>query len=351
MKRRSSQEIMAAVRPQDIFSMNADTIEQEKDEYLEEFKPQAYSTVKNFLVTQKVITLYREAMAQISYGASSNYELMLTNKASGETYEYLYEYVYDVKIGKMYVTAENVIFVIDSVNKKYYENYIKKATKIPRLNKDIWNNIQYMFPNLEDHFREENGNWIIIINKPSRQIYPLREILKFFNGRLKPEYVASILTRLYYFAVYMEITCMQHNGITIDNIFFAPGKEVAEGETFAVQDIRIVGVYGGWFFTTSSEEIIRGLSKEVFDVMPYICKQSGYSSFQVDTNSIKSLARELLGDSTGKNLKDDIPEALREWVTSTYSYKNAYEEYYAWEKVVTRSFGSHRFVPMDISID
>ena len=36
---------------------------------------------------------------------------------SGETLEYPYHYVFDIGLGKMYVTETNIIFVIDSKNK------------------------------------------------------------------------------------------------------------------------------------------------------------------------------------------------------------------------------------------
>ncbi len=353
MKRKSDKEIMSASRPQEIFSMNPDTLEQEKEEYLEEYKPQAYSTIKNFLVTQKVITLYREALEEISESGKENnsfseINLTIADK-HGKTYEFSYHYVYDVKLGKMYVAENNIIFVIDAKNKQYYENYVRKVTDIPKINSKTWGIVQYMFPSISANFQAEDGNWIIITDKPKCQIYPLKEILKYFDAKLKPEYVASILTRLYYFAVYLEISRMQHNGITLDNLFFAPGKEVAEGEDFTVQDMRIVGVYGGWFFTTSSDEKVKGMPKSVFEIMPPECKKSGYSSFKVDMLSIKRLARELLGDVTGIDL-GDVPEPMKEWVTSSYSHKNAYEEFCAWEKVIKQSFGKHRFVSMDISI-
>lgn len=352
MKRKSDKEIMSASRPQEIFSMNPDTLEQEKEEYLEEYKPQAYSTIKNFLVTQKVITLYREALEEISgngkkYNPFSEFTLTIADK-HGERYEFSYQYAYDMKLGKMYVTQSNIIFVIDAKNKQYYENYVEKVTNIPKINSKTWAIVQYMFPKISRNFPAEDGNWIIVIDKPECQIYPLKEILNYFNGRLKPEYVASILTRLYYFAVYLEISGMQHNGITLDNLFFAPGKEVAEGEDFTVQDMRIVGVYGGWFFTTETNEKLFGMPKEVYEIIPKECKKSGYSSFKVDGLSIKRLARELLGDVTGENLSN-VPEDFREWVTGSCSYKNAYEEYCAWEKVVVRSFGKRRFVEMHVS--
>ena len=69
-----------------------------------------------------------------------------------------------------------------------------------------------------------------------------------------------------------------------------------------------------------------------------------------DLLSIKRLARELLGDVTGKNL-ECIPKAFAEWVTKSSTEKNAYEELCGWEEVRNRSFGKPSFVEMDVSIN
>lgn len=351
MKRKSEEEIMSASKPRDIFTMNPDTIEQEKEEYIERFKPKAYSTIKNFIVTQKIILLYRQALNQLGSNDKEYLsELSLTiTDLNGNTNEYDFHYVYDIKIGKMYVTENNIIFVIEEKNKKYYENYIEKTKKFPKLDKEIWKRTQYTFPKVSKHFQTAEGNWVIFLDKPCR-IYPLREILNYFDGRLKPEYVASILTRLYYFVCYMDLIGMNHNGITVDNLFFAPGKTVEEGEAFTVDDMRIVGVFGGWFFTTWSDEKLTGMPKEVYETLPKDSKRSGFSSFKVDELSIKRVARELLGDSSGENLIN-VPESFSNWINDFNCKKNAYEEFRAWEKVIIHSFGAHRFVEMDVSID
>ena len=46
MKLKSAEAILSASKPRDIFTMNLDTLEQEKEEYLEAFKPQKYNTIK-----------------------------------------------------------------------------------------------------------------------------------------------------------------------------------------------------------------------------------------------------------------------------------------------------------------
>ena len=352
MKRKTAEEILSASRPREIFTMNPATIEQEKDEYIERFKPQDYSTIKNFMVTQKVILLYRQALDELDGGrASENVRYSFTIHAeNGSTYEVHADYAYKAKIGDMYVTEKNVVFVIPPRNKSYYENYIEKTDRFTRIATKDWVNVEHMLPNVYKHFEDEDGNGIIVVTKPCQKMYPLREIWNYYGGKLSSEHVASIMTRLYNFVSYLGIIGINHNGITMDNLFFAPGRTVEKGESYSVEDMRIVGVFGGWFFATRDYEKLKGVPREVNEIMPRSCKESGYSSFEVDELSIKRLARELLGDPSGENL-DGVPEPLVDWVNSDYIHKNAYEEFCAWEKARTLSFGKHRFVEMDVSIN
>ena len=140
MKRRTGEQIMSAVNPSQIFSMNLDTIEQEKDEYLERFKPEEYNTIKNFMVTQKVIQLYRLALEELGSRDTSTgeYGFIELTGTNGERFSSNYHYMYDVGCGEMYVTEDNVVFVIDSKYQKYYRNYIEKTREFPHLSKKIW---------------------------------------------------------------------------------------------------------------------------------------------------------------------------------------------------------------------
>ncbi len=351
MKCQVEEKLLSATRPIEIFTMKKDTLEEEKDEYLSKYKPKSYNTVRNFMITQNVILLYRKALEELGRKDKkylSGLSLSIVSK-DGKKYDFLCHYTYDIRIGKMYVTENNIIYVINAKNKKYYDNYINKTKRFSKVDNNIWEHIKYAFPNVLCHFEDMDSNYCIILKKPCNKIYPLREILNYFEGKIASEYVASILTRLYYFESYMEIIGMNHNAITIDNIFFAPGRIVEEGERFNVEDVRIVGVFGGWFFSTWSYEKLIGIPKEVYEIIPNTVKKSNYSSYEVDELSIKKLAKELLG----ANLNEDesIPNALKTWVNSKSTCKNAYEEYKSWERVVIDSFGKHRFIDMDVSID
>lgn len=346
MKRMSEQEIMSASKPEDIFSMRLETIEQEKEEYLERFKPKEYRSIQNFVITKRVIMLYNQAISELKNQDNNdlNLGMMCIKSVAGEEYKIHYISNSGFKLGEMYLTAQYVIYIVRSSYKKYYENYIEKTKKYSKPDRKVWNIVEYMLPNVEKHFETIDGNFAIFVKKPC-EMYSLKEILEYFDGKLKPEYVASILTRLYYFTCYMGLVEMTHNAITLDNLFFAPGREIEEGKNYTVNDMRIVGVFGGWFFTTYFEEELKGIPKEVYDIMPKQCRERGYSSFEVDELSIRKLAGELLGAEI-----NNAPKPFFNWVNETNIAKDSYKEFCNWENVVISSFGEHRFVDMHVSI-
>lgn len=342
MKRKSEQDIMTAVQPEDIFSMIPELLEQEKEEYIQRFKPTEYRTIQNFMVTRKVMLLYEKAMIQINEGWTEK-EVCLKSVA-GKEYRIHYSTISSFKLGKMYVTNKYIIYVVESKYEKYYRNYIDKTKHYLKPDKTIWNFVEYMLPKVKENFQITDGEFAIFVEKPTEEMYSLREILEYFDGKLKPEYVASILTRLYYFTCYMSLTESTHNAITLDNLFFKPGREIEEGASFTIDDMRIVGVYGGWFFTTYFSEKIKGVPREVYEVMPDDIKKRGYSSFEVDELSIKRLAKDLLGN------QENVPKPFLEWIQSTKIANDPYSEFRNWEDVIIASFGARRFVDMNINL-
>ena len=121
------------------------------------------------------------------------------------------------------------------------------------------------------------------------------------------------------------------------------------GEEYTVNDIRIVGLYGGWFFSTYKDESVLAFPREIRDVVPEYVESKGYSSFEVDMLAIKKVARELLGDVTGRNLYG-VHSLLCEWFNKETCEKNAYEEYAKFERICKKVYGQARFVDIDVSI-
>lgn len=350
MKLTTADEVIKASTPRQLFDMNLATLEAQKDEYLELFKPAPYNTVKHFMASQRVIQLYRMAL-ELLESPDHDTTLRLVSKDGHNILPFCVYNSYDSKLGTMHVSDTRIIFVVHGEYKEYYENYIQKASSFTKISKDIWDKVNYSLPKLVNHFECESSDFAIIIKKPKNRIYPLREILEYCGGSLSAEIVASILTRLHYFSCYLDIIGITHNAITIDNLFFSPGNFVEKGQKVALEDIRIVGVYGGWFFSTWADEQIKGMPKEVLDVAPKSVKEHGFSSFAVDSLAIKRVARELLGDPTGANYASEVPEPLATWLNTSSVEKNAYEQFYTYDDVISQSFPERRFVPLDISIN
>lgn len=351
MKLKTADEVIKASAPRQLFDMNLDTLESQKDEYLELFKPEPYNTVKNFMASQKVTQFYRMALELLSDLNQDDSSLTLVPKDGQEPRMYCIYNTIDSKLGTMYISAMNIIFVVHPEYKEYYENYVQKASRFTKLSPEIWDKVKYSLPKLMNHFECEDGSFAIILKKPKNKIYPLREILDYCGGSLSAEIVASILTRLHYFACYLDVIGITHNAITIDNLFFSPGNFVENGQEVTLDDIRVVGIYGGWFFSTCEDEQIRGMPKEVFDIVPKHLKEFGFSCFIVDSLAIKRIGRELLGDPTGMNFKEDVPGPFADWLKSNYVDKNAYEQFCTYDGVISQSFSTRRFVPLDISIN
>ena len=117
MKRKTEQQIMSAQRPEEIFTMDLEIIEEEKQEYLERFKPAEYRTIQNFMVTRKVKLFYDEAIAKINDGWNE-YKLCIYSK-SGEKYNIHFTNHSPFKLGEMYLTNDYIIYEVDEKYEKY----------------------------------------------------------------------------------------------------------------------------------------------------------------------------------------------------------------------------------------
>ena len=342
----SAEDIIQAKVPKDIFSMDSTTIEEEKEQYLRMFQPGPYNTVIHFLAYQRVILLYEQALIQFSDEHASS---IFSNRVEfysidGENIVLENVKISDFELGKRYVTENRVCYLVSPKYKKYYANYVDKTSSYSKPDRTIWSMVSYMVPNVIKHFEcRENEGYLIVISK-SPAMYPLSDILDYYSGSMSPEHVASIVTRLMYFVGYLDLAEINHNAITLDNIFFSPGKETEDKpySEISYEERRITGILGGWFFSTWRNEKIVGMPKEVKNV----CEEEvrlGYSSYKVDVLAVKQLAKRLLG----KNFSS-LVEPFKVWLNDTEIYGSAYDECEKWDKALHESFGVRRFVPMDI---
>ena len=97
--------------------------------------------------------------------------------------------------------------------KKYYDNYLSKCNFERHAMKALWDEVKYYLPNITKTFETADGDFVIIVKKPHSKVYPLTSILEYFDGRIEPQYVASIMTRLYKSAIYFDLRGFSHNAL------------------------------------------------------------------------------------------------------------------------------------------
>ena len=351
MRRVTEDIIKRAKSPWEIYSRDPTLIEQEKEEYLSRFKPVEYKNVEYYVIQQQVIILYRKAVEELSGVKCSNVHTVIVTDTTGKEYRFDYLYSREERIGQTLTLNEQIVIIVNRNYKSYYENYVSKCTFKRHVDRELWKEVKYYLPKVEKTFETTDGDFVIIIKKPHAKVYPLTSILEYFDGRLAPEYVASIMTRLYRIAIYCNLRGFSHNAITVENLWFSPGRFTNPGEHFTVEDLRVVGLYDGWFFTTNNSEeltgypneVIKGLPKKIKSILPKDVQTYHYGTYKIDMLSIKQVGRELLGDITGTNF-ENVPKPFVEWLNNSDVATNAYEEFVAWEKVRDASFGEHKFV-------
>lgn len=357
MKRVTEDLIKRAKSPWEIFSRDSDLIEQEKEEYLRRFKPQEYKKIENFILQQQVILLYQRGLEELNGSTHFGDHTLTVMDTDGKEYRFTFQHIQEQRIGQTLTTRDHVIFVIHKDYKNLYDNYLAKCNFERHAMKSLWDEVKYYLPNIAKTFETADGDFVIIVKKLHSKVYPMTSILEYFNGRIDPQYVASIMTRLYKSAIYFDLRGFSHNALTVENLWFSPGRFINPGESIqSVEDVRVVGVYGGWFFATNNSTLITGLPNDPITALPAKIKQIlpeevlkfHYGSYKIDMLAIKQIGRELLGDISGKDLRN-TPNPFVEWLNSSNVASNAGKEFEAWEKARDSSFGKHEFIEMHLS--
>ena len=136
---------MVASKPEDIFTMDLDVITEEKEAYLEAFKPKEYRKIKDFVITKKVLLLYSQAIAKLEDSPKGqDCKAVCIKSIKGEEYKIHYMNYSSFRLGEMYITKDYVIYIVKQEYKKYYENYIQKTKHYSKPDKKIWSMVEYM---------------------------------------------------------------------------------------------------------------------------------------------------------------------------------------------------------------
>lgn len=319
MKHCSINQILNAKSAGDIFSADPNIMKTEYRMYAKLYHPDVCHREDVMTV---VNTLFAQAKKMIE---NKDWEqtnvLFMTDLMLNSKYALHYKQMYKFEYGYYYVGDYTIIYMFKE--QKHWKRYIDAVTDIKYVDKKMRDYFINFVPNIKQAGHSNKG-WYVAINK-EKNVYPLSEVLRYFNGKLDTRHSAWITTRLNNLVCFLKTTNMVHNAITIDNIFVCPSSH---------------GVYlfGGWWFTVKDNEKLVGCPKEVYNVMPPKTKTDKIANRTVDIESVKQIT---------KKISKDVKPAIAEWY-NTGSTDNPFDNLDKWDKALTMAYGERRFTKMEI---
>lgn len=174
---------------------------------------------------------------------------------------------------------------------------------------------------------------VTILARPADCVL-LSDLIAFYGGRIPPEHVAWIVSRLQNIACYLEWLKVSHGAISPSNVLVCPEKHT-------------VVLVGGWGFATKFGAQPLAVPERTLSRVPALGLAGVTASGSTDLHLIRSTAQEALGPSKGGLLMDKtIPEPVARWLLLP-PRGNAVSDYESWGRCLTEAWGERRFVKME----
>lgn len=332
----SLETILKAEYVGDIFSNDKHRVKNEYKELSKRWHPDLNGNSEDSnKAMQKINLLYSKAQKLLDEGKWEKENYVCLKAIDGREFEINYKKVYQFELGVFYVLSKSIVYVIDKKYSVLYNNYksILKSLKYP--NDKMKTEFEMLLPKINLEF-ETTDSFVMRIDKPD-DVFSMIDIQKFYKGNVPDRHVAWMVNRLYNLECFLAYNGITHNALTIENLFVVP-------------DRHGVLVYGGWWFAQKLGSKLTGVPRKIYNIMSYEDKTSGTANPTIDLETIRLVARQLLGDEYGGKIMNnkDIPTPIKEWVLGK-SGKNALKEYQEWNETIDASYGKRVFIKMEIN--
>ena len=319
----------------DLFPYGEDAIKAKYKELSKEWHPDNNNHPDATRVFTKITELYNYALELLANGQWEKTNYILISKADGKKISLNYDTCFDFELGTCYVTKTKIVYVLGSDKEKYYSNAIQRIKSLQYKDKKMEDDLSRFFPKLYQSFKTNNDEFVIVLDK-TEDVYPLKNVLEYFDHKIDDKHVAWIISRLCNLTCYLKYSGLVHNGININNCFISPRH-------------HSILLLGGWWYATGEGDAMIGTTKDIFFIMSVTAKGSKKSSALTDLESVKLLGRQLLGETNCRKLALDssIPKPFINFLIGGSS-DNSYEEFSKWDKALEDSYGKRRFINMEI---
>ena len=265
---------------------------------------------------------------QEGFWVETSQEELLREDGEVITIEYLAKQ--NVDICTMYVARKHVIYVFAKEHEVYVQRYKDMVEQLEYPNPEMEKELQCYLPKLVTECRLQDGSFFLVIEK-KEEVYPLRML-----GTLVDRHVAWIVSRLENLCCVLNYNGIVLNALIEDNLFVDPVNHQLH-------------LYGGWWFAGYEGSESVGASKAVLPLMEK--KGEAYrNTYKADLESLRMVAIRLLGYENKEAIKDSklLPKAFLEFLLQSPK-KDAMEDFAEWDRVLEKSYGERKFIPLDIT--
>lgn len=226
------------------------------------------------------------------------------------------------ELGKRFVTDNELIWVFDSTKEKYLKQYIQ--TELTYKDKRMATIYQEKMPVVEDF-----SDRAIFVKRDPRE-FPMDLFLSAYQKKLTARDIAWMVSRMCDLLCFLNFNKIVLNAITPENLFINA-------------DTHSISIYGGWWYSAQIGEKMTGVSKSIFDIMPFSVRNSKLSSPITDIESMRIMFQRICKDK-------EIPDPFKKWLEAG-SLDDPIQEYERWNEALDKSWGKRRFVEFEIKAD
>jgi DnaJ domain. len=192
--------------------------------------------------------------------------------------------------------------------------------------------MEHFLPQLEKTYVTKD-RVVSLFVRPSDCVL-LSDLIDFYGGRIPPEHVAWIVSRLENICCYLEWMELSHGAISPSNVLVCPEKHT-------------VVLVGGWGFATRFGGSHTAVPERTLSRVPRLAVEGVAADALTDLHLVRATAQDALGPSKGGLMMDrTIPEPLSRWLLLPPK-AGAVTDYESWGRCLREAWGERRFVKME----
>lgn len=327
--------------PSQLFSCNSkDIVKKEYNKMMKRWHPDNFKGDEGIAnsVSSKISELYERAIEQIDKGEWIEPGVVRVESKEGKTYRIKFLDHFLFEIGETYIASSVVVHILDGKHKWLIDNMKEnRFKKLEYPSKKIQDMLERCMPKVKAEFETSDGRYCVVYEKTS-EVVQLKRLRDYFGGKLDIRHTAWVVSRLITIGCLLEYNGIVFNGFTLENMYVSP-------------EYHTVCMLSGWWYAKEANSKLEYVPRGVYECLSNSVKESKVSNKKVDAESIRYIARQLLGDRAGSKIRFDssIPEAMKKWllgVDNNDTFLDAYDE---WGKVLEDSFGERKFIRMEVN--